>query len=135
MSPDLNVAEVVPPSHQLDSKPLMPYLLSPSAPPVRKTSYTEVAAGKFTPVPSERSWPCQLGNICNDTLLFSKNLCEDNGGIWYGPGAKTQVTSCCAVAAANPSVTINPVASIRGAQQALQAGRVGADQLRRAASG
>lgn len=105
----LNVAEVVPPSHQLDSKPLMPYLLSPSAPPVRKTSYTEVAAGKFTPVPSERSWPCQLGNICNDTLLFSKNLCEDNGGIWYGPGAQKQVTSCCAVAAANSSVTINPV--------------------------
>jgi hypothetical protein len=105
----LNVAEVVPPTHQLDSKPLMPYLLSPSAPPVRKTSYTEVAAGKFTPVPSERSWPCQLGNICNDTLLFSKGLCEDNGGIWYGPGAQTQVTSCCAVAAANSSVTVNPV--------------------------
>jgi arylsulfatase A-like enzyme len=105
----LNVAEVVPPSHQLDSKALMPYLLSPSAPPVRTTSYTEVAAGKFTPVPSERSWPCQLGNICNDTLLFSQNLCLDNGGIWYGPGAPQQVTSCCAVAAANSSVTINPV--------------------------
>jgi hypothetical protein len=68
-----------------------------------------VAAGKFTPVPSERSWPCQLGGLCNDTLLFSQKLCEDNGGTWYGPGGAKQATSCCAVAAANPGTAINPV--------------------------
>jgi len=105
----LKVGEIVPPSHQLDSKPLMPYLQSPAAPPVRTTSFTQVAAGKFTPIASERSYPCQIGNVCNDTLLFDKNLCEDNGGTWYGPGGAKQATSCCAVAAANSSVTINPV--------------------------
>ena len=106
----LKVEQVVPPSHLLDSRPLLPYLLSTSAPSIRQTNYTQVAAGKFTPVPEERSWPCQLGNLCNDTLLFNKNLCEDNGGTWFGPGGQTQVTSCCAVAAADSSVTINPVA-------------------------
>jgi arylsulfatase A-like enzyme len=106
----LKVAEVVPPSHQLDSKPLMPYLTSAAAEPVRETNFTQVAAGKFTPVPSERSWPCVLGNLCNDTLLFSQNLCLDNGGTWYGPGGAKQATSCCAVVADNPTFTINPVA-------------------------
>jgi hypothetical protein len=105
----LSVAEVVPPAHQLDSKPLMPYLTSPAAAPVRSTSFTQVAAGKFTPVPEERSWPCMLGSVCNDTLLFEQGLCEDNGGVWYGPGGAEQATSCCAVVAANPGSTINPV--------------------------
>lgn len=108
----LKVKEIVPPSHQLDSKPLIPYLTSPAAQPVRETSFTQVAAGKFTPVPSERSWPCVLGNLCNDTLLFSKNLCDDNGGVWYGPGATKQETSCCAVAAANSGTTINPISQL-----------------------
>jgi len=106
----LKVEEVVPPSHLLDSKPLMPYLLSPLTPAVRETNFTQVAAGKFTPVPEERSWPCLLGNLCNDTLLFDKNLCHDNGGTWYGPNPDTvQLTSCCAVAAM-VNGTINPVA-------------------------
>jgi hypothetical protein len=39
-----------------------------------------------------------MGNTCNDTLVDSKNLCEnDNGGTWYGPGGKKQLNSCCAV--------------------------------------
>ncbi|HET7680380.1 MAG TPA: sulfatase-like hydrolase/transferase [Xanthobacteraceae bacterium] len=105
----LKVAEIVPPSHQLDSQPLLPYLASAAAEPVRETNFTQVGAGKFTPVPSERSWPCVLGNLCNDTLLFDKNLCEDNGGVWYGPKAATQASSCCAVVAANPGTGINPV--------------------------
>jgi arylsulfatase A-like enzyme len=106
----LDVKEVVPPSHLLDSRPLMPYLTAVDAPRVRSSNFTQVAVGKFTPAPEERSWPCQLGNVCNDTLLFDRNLCEDNGGTWFGPGAATQHTSCCAVAAANTSVSINPVA-------------------------
>jgi arylsulfatase A-like enzyme len=106
----LNWKEVVPPSHLVDSQPLMPYLVAANAPPVRETNFTQVAVGKFTPVPEERSWPCQLGNLCNDTLLFDRNLCEDNGGTWFGPGGATQATSCCQVAAANSSVSLNPVA-------------------------
>jgi hypothetical protein len=105
----LKVKEVVPPSHIIDSRPLMPYLTSRSADPVRETSFTQVAAGKFTPVPSERSWPCLLGGACNDTLLFAQGLCEDNGGVWYGPGGATQASSCCAVVAANAGTSVFPV--------------------------
>jgi len=106
----LNVNEIVPPSLQIDSKPMMSYLTSASATAVRTTNFTQVAAGKFSPDPEERSWPCQMGNLCNDTLLFSQNLCEDNGGTWFGPGGATQASSCCAIAAADSSVSINPVA-------------------------
>jgi hypothetical protein len=103
----LKVKEIVPPSHLLDSKSMMRYLTSANAPAVRKTNFTQVGAGTFTPVPAERSWPCRIGNICNDTL-FDKPLCDDNGGTWYGPGAATQQTSCCAVAAIDSSVSVFP---------------------------
>ena len=106
----LNVKEIVPPSLHVDSKPIMPYLVSANAAAVRTTNFTQVAGGTFSPDPAERSWPCQMGNTCNDTLLFNRNLCEDNGGTWYGPGGATQASSCCAVAANNPSLSINPVA-------------------------
>lgn len=106
----VNVNEVVPPSRTLDSQSLMGYLLRPNTRPVRRNNFTQVAAGTFTPDPAERSWPCLQANLCNDTLLFNQNLCEDNAGVWYGPGAQVQLSSCCAVAAANDGVTINPVA-------------------------
>jgi arylsulfatase A-like enzyme len=93
----VNVAEVVPPSRLLDSKPLLPYLTDPQAPPVRRTNFTQVAVGTFTPVPSERSWPCQIASTCNDTLFSSQGLCLDNGGTWYGPGGNQSASSCCAV--------------------------------------
>jgi hypothetical protein len=107
----LDVKEVVPPTHLLDSQPLLPYLIASDTPAIRKTNYTQVAAGKFTPAPEERSWPCLQGNTCNDTLLFRQSLCEDNAGTWFGPteGAPAQATSCCAVVAGNSS-SINPVA-------------------------
>jgi arylsulfatase A-like enzyme len=109
----LNVKEVVPPSHILDSKPLLPYLQSSLTPAIRETNFTQSAAGKFTPVPEERSWPCKIGRVCNDTLLYNKGLCHENNGTWYGPepdpGVQQQ-TSCCAVAATNRNVSLSPVA-------------------------
>ncbi len=109
----IDVAEVVPPSHTLDSQSLLPYLVAPATRPVRRTSFTQLAAGTFTPAPEERSWPCLIGTFCNDTLLFSQALCEDNGGTWYGPGAATQLTSCCALAAASSGqVSVTPLSQL-----------------------
>ncbi len=105
----IKVGEIVPPSHILDSKPMLPYLTTPNAAPIRTTSFTQVGAGTFTPNPSERSWPCQIGNTCNDTLIWNKALCDDNGGTWYGPGGQKQLTSCCAVIAGTQNATIIPV--------------------------
>lgn len=106
----LNVNEVVPPALTLDGQSMLRYLTQPNPQPVRRNNFTQVAAGTFTPEPSERSWPCLQANLCNDTLLFNQSLCEDNAGTWYGPGAPTQHSSCCAVAADNPGTTLNPVA-------------------------
>jgi arylsulfatase A-like enzyme len=106
----VKVAEIVPPSRPLDSKPLLPYLTSPDAAPIRTTNFTQNGAATFTSDPEERSWPCRIGNFCNDSLFDSAEFCADNGGVWYGPGAETQLSSCCAVkAAVGDDVTIAPV--------------------------
>jgi arylsulfatase A-like enzyme len=91
--------DIVPPSHTLDSKPIMPYLTAVDAPPVRATNFVEHGFGNLTPVASERSYPCVLASLCTDGLISTQRLCEDNGGTWYGPGGAKQATSCCAVLA------------------------------------
>ncbi|HEX4505056.1 MAG TPA: sulfatase-like hydrolase/transferase, partial [Alphaproteobacteria bacterium] len=96
----VDVTSVVPPSHVLDSRPMLPYLTNPSTSELRKTNFTQSGVATFSPDPSQRSWPCQIGSICDDTLFGpgKQTLCEvDNGGTWYGPGGKKQLSSCCAV--------------------------------------
>jgi len=106
----LDAAKMVPPAHRLDSLPMKAYLTDPAATPTRKINYTEINSGTFTPDPSERSWPCVIGTQCSDVLFPTEGFCKDNGGTWYGPGAGTRFSSCCAVAAANPSSGITPMA-------------------------
>jgi hypothetical protein len=107
----VRVESVVPPSHVLDSRPMLPYLVNPNRGPIRKTNFAQLGVGTFSPDPSKRSWPCMIGNTCNDTLVDSQALCEnDNGGTWYGPGGKKQLSSCCAVEAdLGTDVTLAPV--------------------------
>jgi len=103
----INVKELVPPSHPLDSEPMLPYLTTPGTDLIRETSFTQEGVATYSPDPEVRSWPCVLGNpaasgsICNDTLFDSKDFCEiDNGGTWYGPGSSVQqISSCCKVQA------------------------------------
>jgi hypothetical protein len=94
----LDVKSTVPPSHALDSEPMLAYLTKPAQPPIRTTNYSQLGVGTFGPREEDRDWPCLMGNTCNDTLVDSQALCEnDNGGVWYGPGGKKQLNSCCAV--------------------------------------
>lgn len=104
----VNVDAVVPTNHTLDAKPMLPYLTGTDSKPIRSTSYTQTGAGIFTPDPSERSYPCLIGSTCNDTQINNESLCKDNGGVWYGPGAATRATSCCAVAAQVSGGTVVP---------------------------
>ena len=114
----VNVKEIVPPSHPLDSQPMLPYLTTPGTDLIRETSFTQEGVATYSPDPAARSWPCVLGNpttsgsLCNDTLFDSKDFCEnDNGGDWYGPGSSVkQIKSCCAVQAFNnASYSLSPV--------------------------
>jgi len=128
---DVNTA--IPPSHVLDSQPMLPYLTNAGSAAIRQSNYSQLGVGTFSPDPSERNWPCMIGNVCNDTLVDSKSLCEkDNGGTWYGPGGQKQLSSCCAVrqyqaSQGNNSVTLAPVrqytmrgGSFRGVQGAFK---------------
>ncbi|MFM9857252.1 sulfatase-like hydrolase/transferase [Pseudoxanthobacter sp. M-2] len=114
---NVNVNQAVPATTILDSKPLLPYVRRPDQAPIRKTNYAELGPGVFTPDPEERSWPCYIGNSCNDVLFPTESLCVNNNGTWYGPGAPVQQTSCCAVIDPSQGQTIFPVnqAAVRDA--------------------
>jgi hypothetical protein len=110
----VDVKSMIPPSHTLDSQPMLSYLTNPSATAIRETNFTQSGVALFSPDPSQRSWPCQISNFCDDTLFGpgKQALCEvDNGGTWYGPGGAQQVTSCCRVQALPnmPPLTFAPV--------------------------
>ncbi|MBI3705309.1 MAG: sulfatase-like hydrolase/transferase [Rhizobiales bacterium] len=107
----VDIASVVPPSHALDSQPMLPFLITPSVTEIRNTNFTQEGVATYSPVPTKRSYPCQLGNACNDTLFGDKDFCEiDNGGTWYGPGGAKQLTSCCAVQSyLGTTLTLAPV--------------------------
>jgi hypothetical protein len=109
----VEVESLVPPAHTLDSRALLPYLNAPTTVPngIRTTNYTEEGVATYSPDPAQRSYPCVLGNLCNDTLFPGKAFCEDdNGGTWYGPGGQTRLNSCCAVQASpgNGGITLAP---------------------------
>jgi hypothetical protein len=83
----IDVHQAVP--RPLDSYPLMPYLTNPHQTALRTYNFTQgglnlQAFGAHNP-------PCVfVGNgspsQCSQTPL-SKSVCEDNGGVWWGPGA------------------------------------------------
>jgi hypothetical protein len=87
----VDVRQVVPSSHMLDSASMMPYLTNPSETSIRSYNFTQtgnnIRAGN-------RTGTCVIGLACS-TLVTSASLCADNGGTWL-PG----VTSCCAAQAA-----------------------------------
>lgn len=99
---------VVPASHQLDSRPMLPYLTHPGQQQIREFNYTELGAGVF-PTPQQapadpadvpgRSWPCVVGNGCVTTLINTEDTCDANDGTWFGPpnqpGDPFYATSCC----------------------------------------
>ena len=99
---DVRDPDVVPASHRLDSRPLLPYLTNPAQPDIRRFNFTQLGIGFFqTPVTApdspasvpQRNWPCILGSsaefelegICIEGLIGNEARCVDNAGIWYGP--------------------------------------------------
>lgn len=98
----VNANEIVPPAHILDAHPMLPYLTNPSAPPQRKTNFTQLGLSVYqVPTnPATRSWPCVIGGtvgnsggtptltggFCSDTIFMTQSFCEqENNGIWLGP--------------------------------------------------
>ena len=105
----IDVRQAVPPTHGLDSQPLLPYLLNPrqDATPIRTTNFTQY--GTNTRSTSHVDGACVIQSVNTCTTLFpTKDLCETGyGGIWYGAGTDVAIpleyksgnglTTCCQV--------------------------------------
>jgi hypothetical protein len=106
----LNVRDVVPKSHVLDCEPMLAYLKNPEQKSLRKFNYTELGS---TVPPGVQTWPSVFkiagAYVGNDFLFDTEQLCVDDGGEWFGPGAAVQYeTSCDVRANVYPSLIIQP---------------------------
>ncbi len=88
----IDVHQVVP--RTLDSYPMLAYLTNPNQSPLRTYNFTQ--GGLNLQANGAHNPPCVFGGDgspaqCSQTPL-SKSVCEDNGGVWWGPGATDQHT-------------------------------------------
>lgn len=87
----------LPASLTLDAQPVMPYLSEPDHAAIRSTNFSELGTN-FSADPAP---PCVVpgANVCVE-IFPQKGVCEDQSGVWYGPGSDIDpagFASCCAV--------------------------------------
>ena len=112
----IDVRQVVPESHILDSQPMLAYLTNPNQKSIRQTNFTQTGANIHLSAPA----PCVIkttgGSVCVQ-LMAEQTVCHLEGGVWYGPpdpgfppDPNTQeAKACCAVKnIQDPSITIGP---------------------------
>lgn len=82
---------------RLDAEPVLPYLVDPTTPAIRTTNFSEMGANLVVETPP----PCVIPSINVCVQIFpQQGVCEDQGGVWYGPGSAADPAgfdSCCAV--------------------------------------
>jgi hypothetical protein len=95
----LDVHAIVP--RPIDSQPMLPYLVNPKQPSIRKTNFTQV--GQNIQANGAVNGPCVISTTCTQ-IPVSKSVCEDNNGVWWGVGADDPSTAgsdgvprCCNV--------------------------------------
>lgn len=81
---------------RIDSKPLLAYLKNPQQTPVRQFNF---AQGGLNIQPDDGdNGPCVLGasntstGNCSESP-FDKSICEENNGVWWGPGVTDSYAS------------------------------------------
>ncbi len=76
----------------IDAAPLMPYLKQASQPSIRSVNFTQ--GGYNVQANGQRNGACivktviagkEVASICTQSV-FDKGPCEDNAGVWWGPG-------------------------------------------------
>jgi len=81
----LDVPNTVP--RVIDSAPMMPYLKNPSQTSIRTMNFGQ--GGYNIQANGARNAPCVLSNPTGSScsqIPISKSVCEDNNGVWWGPG-------------------------------------------------
>lgn len=117
----IDVHQAVP--RTVDSAPVLPYLTNPEQASLRSTNFT--ITGYNAQAGGARNGPCIMSSACSQVPM-SKGVCEDNQGIWWGPGYTDDsvidnggagYASCCQVnqalhlAGREPSTILPEVAS------------------------
>lgn len=86
----------------IDSAPMLPYLTNANQSSVRAVNFTQ---GSYNiQANGGRNSPCVVSTTCTQVPI-SKSVCEDNAGVWWGPGYTDASVipkaggylSCCAV--------------------------------------
>jgi hypothetical protein len=123
----VNVRSLVPSSHRLDCAPMLAYLTNPHQSSLRQYNFSQAGSGVKSPTTRAQMGPCVIPfgpqAVATDKIIYSADLCTQEGGTWYGPGADVEYPDCCAVRTANiyPSLTIIPdsVSAIRNERYKL----------------
>jgi hypothetical protein len=101
----IDVHKAVP--RTLDSAPLLPYLSDPGQASLRSINFT--MGGYNIQANGGRNGPCVMNATSCTQIPVSKSVCEDNQGVWWGPGYD------------DPSVVDNGGAGYQGCAQVNQA--------------
>ena len=97
---EVDVTTAVPDYRPIDAQPVLPYLLHTDQTPIRSINYTEVG-DNIKSVNEAPPPPCVIpaSNVCVQ-IFPQQGVCEDQGGIWYGPGGAAGaagLSNCCMV--------------------------------------
>lgn len=80
----------------IDTKPMLPYLRNPQQSAIRSFNFTQ--GGLNIQPENGDNGPCVLGasntstGSCSESP-FDKEICEENGGVWWGPGVTDSYAS------------------------------------------
>ena len=94
-----DVRKIVPASHILDSQPMLAYLTNPNQPSIRTANFTQTGNNIHKMPPPPCVIPLTDPPTCVQ-LFNTKQLCNFEGGQWYGPNpdlGNTAYNSCCDV--------------------------------------
>lgn len=75
---------------QLDAMSMRPYLSNPNQTSIRKFNFTQV--GNNAQANGAINAPCTISTSCTQ-IPVSKNVCEDNGGAWWGADGDAPITA------------------------------------------
>ena len=99
----VDVHDVVPSSHILDSLPMLAYLKNPAQPSIRKENFTQSAYNLTAN--GVLNQPCIVvvagAPICTQ-IVPSQAICTIEGGDWWGTGSPFQETNSCCEVQASP---------------------------------
>ena len=78
----INVPQAVP--RTIDSASMMPYLTNANQGSIRTMNFTQ--GGYNIQANGGRNAPCVISPSMCSQIPINKGVCEDNGGVWWGPG-------------------------------------------------